>query len=143
MVRLHISTVKSCSFVRVARGELKSAATYFENAVRNGSPFEAYYYLAQIQARTMRTSDFPHHITSSACGVAVSFYKLVAERGVWDVDMLRIANEQWNSGTERGRETAMLQWWISAERGNEAAQNNLAYVLDQGEVFIIFERNKY
>lgn len=80
----------------------------------------------------MRTSDFPHHITASACGIAVSFYKLVAERGVWDVNLLKSAGEEWSSGTERGREIAMLEWWISAERGIETAQNNLAYVLDQG-----------
>lgn len=114
------------------RGEMKLAVTHFENALRNGSPFEAYYYLAQFQARTMRTPSYPQHITSSACSVAASFYKVVAERGVWDVDLVSQANIAWASGNDRNREIAMLQWWIAAERGYEPAQNNMAYVLDQG-----------
>lgn len=64
--------------------------------------------------------------------MAVSFYKLVAERGVWDDDLLRDAEIAWMSGTDQGKEVAMLKWWMAAERGNEIAQNNLAYVLDQG-----------
>lgn len=65
--------------------------------------------------------------------MAVSFYKLVAERGVWDDDLLRDAEIAWMSGTDQGKEVAMLKWWIAAERGYEIAQNNLAYVLDQGK----------
>ena len=118
------------------RGEMKLAITHFENALRNGSPFEAYYYLAQFQARTMRASGYPRHITSSACSVAASFYKVVAERGVWDVDLISQATTAWASGNDRNKEIAMLQWWIAAERGYEPAQNNLAYVLDQG-AFIV------
>ena len=64
--------------------------------------------------------------------MAVSFYKLVAERGVWDDNLLHEAEVGWNSGTERGKKLAMLKWWIAAERGFETAQNNLAFVLDQG-----------
>jgi len=112
---------------------MKLAITHFENAIRNGSPFEAYYYLAQFQARTMRATGYPRHITSSACSVAVSFYKVVAERGVWDVDLVSHANLAWASGNDRNKEMAMLQWWIAAERGYEPAQNNLAFVLDQGQ----------
>jgi SEL1 protein len=82
----------------------------------------------------MRTLEFPEHITASSCAVAVSYYKLVAERGTWDEDLLKLADEQWNFGTNQGRETAMLQWWIASERGIESAQNNLAYVLDQGNI---------
>ena len=118
------------------RGEMKLAITHFENAIRNGSPFEAYYYLAQFQARTMRSAGYPRHITSSACSVAVSFYKVVAERGVWDVDLISHANLAWASGSDRNKEIAMLQWWISAERGYEPAQNNLAFVLDQGSLIV-------
>lgn len=122
------------------RGEMKLAITHFENALRNGSPFEAYYYLAQFQARTMRTPSYPQHITSSACSVAASFYKVVAERGVWDVDLISQANIAWASGSDRNREIAMLQWWIAAERGYEPAQNNLAYVLDQDKSILKFTK---
>ena len=71
--------------------------------------------------------------------MAVSFFKLVAERGSWEDDMLRDADYTWALGTERGYEMAMLRWWIAAERGLEVAQNNLAYVLDQG-AFLCFLR---
>ena len=114
---------------------------HFENALRLGSPFEAYYYLADIQARQVRSKLLPPEIAGSSCAVAVSFFKLVAERGSWDDDMLRDADYAWSLGTERGSEMAMLRWWIAAERGVEVAQNNLAYVLDQGTFFrLLFEQ---
>ncbi|RPD67627.1 HCP-like protein, partial [Lentinus tigrinus ALCF2SS1-7] len=71
------------------RGDLKLATAYFETALRQGSPFEAYYYLADIQSRQARSKMLPNEIAGSSCAVAVSFYKLVAERGTWDDDMLR------------------------------------------------------
>lgn len=71
-------------------------------------------------------------IAGSSCAIAVSFYKVVSERGVWGDDLLNDAELAWNMGTERASEMAMLRWWIAAERGFEVAQNNLAYVLDQG-----------
>ena len=74
----------------------------------------------------------PPHVVSSACSMAVSFYKIVAERGVWDDDLLRDAEIAWMAGSKQEKGMAMLKWWIAAERGSEIAQNNLAYVLDQG-----------
>ena len=65
----------------------------------------------------------------------MSFYKLVAERGTWEEDLLRDADYAWSLGTGRGSEMAMLRWWLAAERGFETAQNNLAYVLDQGTIY--------
>lgn len=110
------------------RGDIRLATTYFETAIRQGSPFEAYYYLAIIQSQQVANP----LVAAGSCAVAVSFHKLVAERGVWRDDLLRDADVAWSSGTDRGKEMAMLKWWIAAERGSEAAQNNLAYVLDQG-----------
>jgi SEL1 protein len=118
--------------MHLERGELKFASTYFENAIRQGSPFEAYYYTAAIQAAQARNRNIPDFMTNGFCAIAVSFYKLVAERGVWDDDLLRDAEISWLSGTDRGQEMAMLKWWIAAERGFEVAQNNMAYILDQG-----------
>ena len=37
---------------------------------------------------------------------------------------------------ERAKEDAMLRWWIASERGIETAQNNLAYILDQGMLLL-------
>ncbi|KAI0753061.1 HCP-like protein [Daedaleopsis nitida] len=122
------------------RGDLKLATAYFETALRQGSPFEAYYYLANIQAHQVRSKMLPAEIAGSSCAVAVSFYKLVAERGIWEDDLLRDAGQSWSLGTERGNELAMLRWWIAAERGFEVAQNNLAYVLDQDKSILRFTR---
>ncbi|KAI0365575.1 HCP-like protein [Pilatotrama ljubarskyi] len=122
------------------RGDIKRATAYFETALRQGSPFEAYYYLADIQARQARASMVPPEIAGSSCAIAVSFYKLVAERGTWDDNLLKEADDLWNLGTERGSEMAMLRWWIAAERGYEVAQNNLAYVLDQDKSILRFTR---
>lgn len=115
------------------RGELEVATTYFETAVRYGSPFEAYYYLGEISAAQASSPGILPHIASSSCAMAVSFYKLVSERGVWDDDLLRDAEIAWMSASDHGKEIAMLKWRIAAERGSEIAQNNLAYVLDQGQ----------
>lgn len=100
--------------------------------MRHGSPFEAYYYLAEIQAAQAASTNLPPEIVSSSCSVAVSFYKIVAERGVWDEDLLTDAERSWMSGTGQGKEIALLKWWMAAERGFEIAQNNLAFILDQG-----------
>ncbi|KAI0918983.1 hypothetical protein AcV5_002018 [Taiwanofungus camphoratus] len=122
------------------RGDLKLAATYFETAVRQGSQFEAYYYLAEIQSRQARNALTPHDIAGSSCAIAVSFYKLVSERGVWNEDLLKDAEAAWSAGAERSSEMAMLRWWLAAERGFEVAQNNLAFVLDQDKSILRFTR---
>ena len=65
--------------------------------------------------------------------MALTYYKLVAERGAWLDDPVREGEARWKLGTDRAKEDAMLRWWIASERGIEVAQNNLAYILDQGE----------
>ncbi|KAI6029414.1 hypothetical protein BKA83DRAFT_4218619 [Pisolithus microcarpus] len=107
-----------------ARGEFRLAATYFETAIRFGSTFEAHFYLAKIHTTNMRASGLPQDYAAGSCSSAVSFYKLAAERGVWDDDL----------------ELAILKWWVAAERGLEVAQNNLAYVLDQDKSMLRFTR---
>ncbi|PFH52111.1 hypothetical protein AMATHDRAFT_74407 [Amanita thiersii Skay4041] len=121
-------------------GDIPLATTYFEAAVRHGSPFEAYYHLGQIHSAQASNARLPSHLTSSSCAMAVSFYKLVTERGVWDDDLLRDAELAWMLGTDEGKELAMLKWWVAAERGSEIAQNNLAYVLDQDKSMLRLTR---
>ncbi|KAH9174932.1 HCP-like protein [Lactarius sanguifluus] len=104
------------------RGDLKLASSYFEAALRHGSPFEAYYYLADLQVTQMK--NMPTPLRPGACSIAAAFYKVVAERGSWDEDLIREGEDAW--------ETALFKWWISAERGYEIGQNNLAFILDQG-----------
>lgn len=113
------------------RGEAKAAMTYFEAAMRHGSPFEAFYYLAKTQASQMK--NLPASLKPGACSIAASFFKVVTERASWDDDLIRGGERAWEMGTPSGKQLAMLKWWIAAERGYEIGQNNLAFVLDQGK----------
>lgn len=112
------------------RGDLKLAIQYFEAALRHGSPFEAYYHLAKIQATQMNL--LPAFLKPGACSIAASFFKVVTERGSWDEDLIQEGEGAWETGTPSGKQLAMLKWWIAAERGVEIGQNNLAFILDQG-----------
>ncbi|EJD08119.1 HCP-like protein, partial [Fomitiporia mediterranea MF3/22] len=122
------------------KGDLKLATTYFESAIRHGSPFEPYFYLAEIHASSAQNPASPPHHVQGSCAMAVSFYKLVAERGAWADDPVREGEARWKLGMERAKEDAMLRWWIASERGIEPAQNNLAYILDQDKSILRFTR---
>jgi SEL1 protein len=54
---------------------------------------------------------------------------LVAERGSWTDNYLLEAEKAWARGEE---DLAMVGWFVAGEMGSEAAQNNLAYLLDRG-----------
>lgn len=99
--------------------------------MRHGSPFEAFYYLAEIQAAQIKI--VPASLKPGACSIAAAFFKVVSERGSWDEDLIQEGEEAWETGTPSGEQLAMLKWWIAAERGFEIGQNNLAFILDQGE----------
>jgi SEL1 protein len=127
------------------------ANTYFDAAMRHGSPFEAYYYIASLHAARAQDPSAASDLSAGSCPVAVSFYKLVAERGCWKEDLLAEAEVFWRSGEDKRRtksglsgsigiseftkdhEEAMLRWFQAAERGYEIAQNNIAWILDQGQ----------
>lgn len=114
------------------------AKNYFDNAIRHGSQFEAYYYAATIHASMARSSaQVNPNPNVGACPVAVSFYKTVAERGCWKNNILAEAEKYWNSPDPSLREGAILRWQIAADRGVETAQNNLAYVLEEGKRCVI------
>lgn len=118
--------------MRSERGDLKTATSYFEAALRYGSPFEAYYYLADLQATQMKNMNMPAALKPGACSIAAAFYKVVAERGSWDEDLIREGEDAWETSTLAGKQLALLKWWIAAERGFELGQNNMAFILDQG-----------
>ncbi|KZV81209.1 HCP-like protein [Exidia glandulosa HHB12029] len=109
-------------------GDLPHAMMYFENAIKHGSPFEAYYYIAQIHA-----SNAYKNSLMGSCSFAVSFYKHVVERGSWRENLLGEAEAIWfkEGASLAEKQGAMLRWYMAAERGYESAQNNIAYVLDQ------------
>jgi SEL1 protein len=109
------------------------AKNYFDNAVRHGSQFEAYYYAATIHASMARASNVPSSAPNvGSCPIAVSFYKVVAERGCWKNNILAEAEKYWNSPDSSLRDGAIVRWQIAADRGFEVAQNNLAYILEEG-----------
>ncbi|KAM0753405.1 HCP-like protein [Meredithblackwellia eburnea MCA 4105] len=106
-------------------GDFVLATTYFEHAikhdgVRQADAFQSYYYLAELSSRAINRAD--------QCPTAVSFYKVVAERGDWDHEVWWEAERALARGDER---MALLGYWIMAERGYEAAQNNVAWILDR------------
>ncbi|CAG7854812.1 SubName: Full=Related to Sel-1 homolog {ECO:0000313/EMBL:CCA68700.1} [Serendipita indica DSM 11827] len=108
-------------------GNMVMAKNYFDNAIRYGSQFEAFYYAATIHANMARNN--PHN--TPACTTAVSFFKQVAERGCWKNNVIAEAEKYWNSPDPSLREGAIVRWQIAADRGVEVAQNNLAYVLEE------------
>ncbi|QRW13007.1 Sel1 domain-containing protein [Ceratobasidium sp. AG-Ba] len=128
------------------RRDYATALPFFETAIRHGAPFEAYYYLASYNAQKARARE-------PSCSVAVAFHKLVAERGGWalnegglvlpsdagDGGIWRPLKEDgevglgivMGAGSRNVGEERMLRWSVESERGDEVAQNNLAFVLDQ------------
>ncbi len=115
-------------------GEFEPAVVYLNQAIQHGNPFEAFYYLAKIHAaRAVAEDHAAHHGSSGSsgtCGVAVSFFKVVAERGNWQHDVIGDGDRSWRNGEQAN---ALLQWWMAAEMGYETALNNVAFTLDNGE----------
>lgn len=125
---------------------------HFDAAIRHGSPFEAFYYFAALHASHAQDPSTPRELGTGSCPIAVSFYKVVAERGCWKENLLAEAEAHWKAGEERTpgkamlskrlkisdlnreQQETMLRWFIAAERGYEIAQNNIAWVLDQGRL---------
>ncbi|KAG8930161.1 ERAD-associated protein [Tulasnella sp. 418] len=135
-------------------GDYSTASTYFESATRHGSPYEAYYYLAEMHSNHAHDPKTPETIRYGYCSTALSYYKLVAERGSWLENFMGDAEQLWDYNelrSNKGRKTdplvrdlekegAKLRWWIAAEAGNEIAQNNLAYLLDQDKSALRYTR---
>jgi SEL1 protein len=118
--------------------DLNNAAKWFDMALKIGNSFEAYYYLALINVRTARYPRDPltgHYNVGPAgtasyerCRNAVSGFKYIAERGDWKDATFTRAEKAWNKGFKA---KALLGWALAGEKGFEAAQNNVAWVLDR------------
>ncbi|KAJ9098741.1 hypothetical protein QFC21_004389 [Naganishia friedmannii] len=104
------------------------AVQSWSQALALGNNFEAYYHLGRIHASDARTQSTGSQKKSGTCGVAVAYFKSVAERGSWRYPYMRDAERAWAQG-ERAK--ALINWWIAAEMGYETAQNNVAFILDQ------------
>ncbi|MBW0464846.1 hypothetical protein O181_004561 [Austropuccinia psidii MF-1] len=96
---------------------------HFDNAIKHGDSYQSYYYLAEIN-----TLNFQQFNRPELCPIAVAFYKRVAERGDWFEEVFWKSEKAWADGDEA---TALLGFWMMAERGYEVAQNNVAYLLDR------------
>ncbi|KAI0021157.1 hypothetical protein F4780DRAFT_739322 [Xylariomycetidae sp. FL0641] len=101
--------------------DLKIANSYFEAAVRWGN-IEAQYYLAEMI----------HHGVGrdKTCGMAMAYYKYVAEKAEPLVSSWTEANQAYEDGDQ---ELAFLDYVMAAEQGYEKAQNNVAYMLDESQ----------
>ncbi|PWN89817.1 hypothetical protein FA10DRAFT_266367 [Acaromyces ingoldii] len=131
-------------------GEWHNASRYFELAVKLHNQFEAHYYLASINARMARLSGIadsgPASSSSSSstsmferigppgtasyerCRSAVTMFKYAVERADWGDATFARAERAWHRGF---RGMALMGWAMAGERGFEAAQNNVAWVLDR------------
>ena len=101
------------------QGELETAGRYFELAARHGVR-EAFYYLAEL---TNKGIGRERH-----CGMATTYYKIVAE----SVEEIHSSFAEANQAYEDGDlETAVVASMMAAEQGYETAQANTAYLIDE------------
>lgn len=100
-------------------GDVETAARYFELAARYGG-IESFYYLAEMSNSSV--------IGERHCGVAAAYYKLVAEKAEELHSSLAEANGAYDDGD---LETALIASLMAAEQGYEAAQANVAFLLDE------------
>ncbi|KAK2593201.1 ERAD-associated protein [Conoideocrella luteorostrata] len=98
--------------------DLRIANNFFELAARYGN-IEAHYYLAEMVYHGVGRE--------KSCGLALSYYKNVAEKAEPLVSSWADANDAYDSGDY---EVAFLEYLMAAEQGYERAQNNVAYMLD-------------
>ncbi|KAF2139965.1 uncharacterized protein K452DRAFT_289344 [Aplosporella prunicola CBS 121167] len=119
------------------QGDVPTATKYFELAARNGH-FEAFYYLADLADQGVGRDQ--------SCGIAVTYYKIVAEKAEAILSPIRDANSAYENGD---LENALVGYMMAAEQGFESGQANVAYLLDQarprmtiGSVVIPFSQRK-
>ncbi|KAL3471985.1 hypothetical protein BJX99DRAFT_236328 [Aspergillus californicus] len=101
------------------QGDVPTAIKYFELAARFGW-MEAFYYLAELANNGVGGQ---RH-----CGLAASYYKMVAERAEAVHSSFDGANAAYESGD---RERAFIPTLMAAEQGYEHAQANVAFILDE------------
>lgn len=98
--------------------DVRIANNMFELAARLGN-IESHYYLAEIVYHGLGRE--------RSCGMALTYYKSVAEKADLLLSSLNEANDAYDSGES---ELALLEYLMAAEQGYERAQTNVAYLLD-------------
>ncbi|OOF95415.1 hypothetical protein ASPCADRAFT_207892 [Aspergillus carbonarius ITEM 5010] len=101
------------------QGDVPTATRYFELAARWGW-MEAFYYLAELSNNGVGRK---RH-----CGMAASYYKMVAERAEAIHSSFGEANTAYENGD---KERALIPAMMAAEQGYEHAQSNVAFLLDE------------
>ena len=101
------------------QGDISTATKYFELAAHWGW-MEAFYYLAEMSNNGVGRQ---RH-----CGMAASYYKMVAERAEAIHSSFIEANIAYKNGD---KEHALVTMMMAAEQGYESAQANVAYLLDE------------
>lgn len=104
-------------------GDYADAREKFRLAILEGNSFEARYFMGKLDAAASRASG-----GDAYCRSAVSQFKTVVERGDWESPVYALAERAWRAND---RSVALLGWMITGEKGYEAAQNNIAWVLDR------------
>ncbi|XP_049878129.1 protein sel-1 homolog 1 isoform X2 [Pectinophora gossypiella] len=112
------------------RRDFKQANKYFSLASQTGHVL-ALYHLAQMHAQGLGVL--------RSCTTAVELFKNVCERGEWS-SRLMLSHAAWRA---RDSDSALLQYLALAERGYEVAQSNAAFLLDNGEVRLFGEAERY
>ncbi|PWN28945.1 hypothetical protein BDZ90DRAFT_134936 [Jaminaea rosea] len=127
--------------------DFPGAMRHFAHAVAWGSPFEGHFMLATANADLYRralatlraTGGSPSGGAAAAeaflgtdegkrCSAAALHFKTAAERGDWESPVFHRGMRAWELGD---RKRALLWWSMAAERGDEAAENNVAWILDR------------
>ncbi|KAL9029401.1 MAG: hypothetical protein Q9196_002356 [Gyalolechia fulgens] len=106
------------------QGDIPTATRYFDLAARHGH-IEAFYHLAEISNNGIGRE--------RSCDRATAYYKLVAEKAEPIHSSLNAANDAYEDGD---METALVNYMMAAEQGYEAAQANVAYILDGHRSFL-------
>lgn len=97
---------------------VRIANNHFELAARYGN-LEANYYLAEMSYQGVGREKL--------CGMALGYYKNVAEKAEPLVSSWKYANEAYQNGDY---DSAFIGYLTAAEQGYERAQTNVAYMLD-------------
>lgn len=101
------------------QGEIASASRYLDFAARHNH-IEAFYHLAELYDQGVGRE--------RSCPSATHFYKAVAEKAEPIHSSFIEANQAYAAGDTQ---LAIIDYMMAAEQGYEAAQANVAYILDE------------
>ncbi|KKA26203.1 hypothetical protein TD95_000051 [Thielaviopsis punctulata] len=104
--------------------DIKVALHFFEHAARHHN-LEAYYYLGELAYQGVGRDP--------ACNLATHYFKRVAERVEPLVSTWLVANDAYDVGDV---DTALVHYLVMAEQGWDAAQVNLAYIIDPAKSWL-------